>query len=77
MIEGTGVHMANHSTGWFALINVINFPVTNDDDFEFICSNDRFKIDNFNQLYNYATMFVPIVSYNSKIAIYKIFSGII
>lgn len=73
MIEGTGVHMANHSTGWFALINIINLPILSDGDFELIYSNNRYAITNFQQLLMLRSKFVPIVGYNSKIAVRKIF----
>lgn len=73
MIEKLGIHMANHSSGWFALINIINFPVVGDDDFECLFSNNRYVINNFELLIALSSKFVPILGYNARIAMKKLF----
>lgn len=73
MIEGLGIHMANHSSGWFALIDVINLPINGDNDFECLFSNNRYAIKSFKQLVTLSSKFVPILGYNARIAAKKVF----
>lgn len=73
MIKSKGIHMANHSSGWFALIDVFNPPIDSDDDFECLFSNNKYAIRSYKQLVILSSKFVPILNYNAPIAIKKVF----
>jgi len=74
MIEKVGVHMVNHSSGWFALINVKNFPFKENDDIEIIYDNTTNNINfSYSIIISMQSRFVPIVGYNARIAVKKLF----